>query len=277
MIERLMQNLPVTAASFIVTIYGDVVVPRGEVMWIGSLIEICGPIGISENLVRTAVSRLVSNEQLKGERNGRRSYYRLAASARAEFAQAARLLYNRPRDSEDWLIVLAPDMTEEQARRFRMAHMAGDLWLCPTREEELPQTDGLILRASSVGDPARVAQLAAFWDLPALHARYQAMLTRFLPVVEILQAGQSISNEDALIVRLLLVHVYRSVVLRDPGLPKAALPDDWPGSWAQDLFRDLYLRLSPQADQHIGDRIKGSDGPLPAASPQTLARIAALT
>ena len=90
--DRLMQDLPLTAASFIVTVYGDIVVPRGEVLWMGSLIEICDSVGISENLVRTAVSRLVSAGSLLGERNGRRSFYRLAPAARAEFAEAAQRL-----------------------------------------------------------------------------------------------------------------------------------------------------------------------------------------
>lgn len=70
--------LTVTAASFIVAVYGDVVVPRGEVLWMGSLIGICARIGISENLVRTATSRLVAAGRLEGERAGRRSFYRLA-------------------------------------------------------------------------------------------------------------------------------------------------------------------------------------------------------
>lgn len=101
LIPRLCADLPITAGSFIVTVYGDVVVPRGEVLWIGSLIETCARIGISENLVRTAVSRMVAAGRLEGERSGRRSFYRLAPAARAEFADAARLLYARPQPSGD--------------------------------------------------------------------------------------------------------------------------------------------------------------------------------
>ncbi|MFD2816395.1 hypothetical protein ACFSYD_21480 [Paracoccus aerius] len=123
LILRLTDGLPITAGSFIVTVYGDVVVPRGEVLWIGSLIEICSRIGISENLVRTAVSRLVSADRLQGTRVGRRSFYRLAPAARAEFAQAARMLYARPQPSGDWLVMLHPDMPEKVARSHRMARI----------------------------------------------------------------------------------------------------------------------------------------------------------
>ena len=60
----LLDDSPPRAAAFIVTIYGDVVEPRGGATWIGNLIEICAAVGISETLVRTAVSRLVSAGQL---------------------------------------------------------------------------------------------------------------------------------------------------------------------------------------------------------------------
>ncbi|WP_207102299.1 PaaX family transcriptional regulator C-terminal domain-containing protein [Paracoccus shandongensis] len=270
LIQRLTADLPVTAGSFIVTVYGDVVVPRGEVLWIGSLIAICARIGISENLVRTAVSRLVAGGRLEGERSGRRSFYRLAPAARAEFAQAARLLYARPHASGDWLVVLDPDLPEDLARRHRMARMGGDLWICPARGD-LPATDGLALRAVPVGGLDRLPDLARFWDLAALARGYQTVLDRFGPLV-----GATLSPEDALIARLLLVHLYRGVLLRDPGLPPEALPPDWPGTEAQALFRSLYAALTPLAEGHVARVMEGEDGPLPQATPRTEARLKAL-
>lgn len=274
-IPRLTAGLPITAGSFIVTVYGDVVVPRGEVLWIGSLIEICARIGIRENLVRTAVSRLVSADRLQGARIGRRSFYRLAPAARAEFADAARLLYAQGEPSGDWLVMLHPDMPEDLARRHRMARMGGDLWLCPARQD-LPATGGLVLRAVPVAGNDHLRQLAGFWDLTTLADRYRAMLDRFAPLSRAFAGGAVIAPPDALIARLLLVHLYRGVLLRDPGLPAAALPPDWPGTGAQSLFRSLYAALSPQADAHVGQVMKGENGPLSKTTPQTRARLMAL-
>ena len=79
LMRAILEESPLKAAGFIVTIYGDVVEPRGGVAWTGNLIETCAAVGISETLVRTAVSRLVAAGQLSGEREGRRSFYRLAA------------------------------------------------------------------------------------------------------------------------------------------------------------------------------------------------------
>ena len=270
LIPRLTADLPVTAGSFIVTVYGDVVVPRGEVLWIGSLISICARIGISENLVRTAVSRLVAGGRLEGARVGRRSFYRLAPAARAEFSDAARLLYGRPRPSGDWLVMLAPDMPEDLARRHRMARLGGELWICPARND-LPDA-GLVLRASPVAGLDQLPRLAAFWDLDALARGYRTVLDRF----GALAGGPALSPQDALIARLLLVHLYRGVVLRDPGLPPDALPPDWPGTAAQALFRSLYLALTPLAEAHVAQVMEGEDGPLPETTPRTQARLRAL-
>ncbi len=62
--------------------------PRGGAIWIGNLIEICAGVGISETLVRTAVS-VSSPPASSPESGGRRSFYRLTDAARAEFAAAA--------------------------------------------------------------------------------------------------------------------------------------------------------------------------------------------
>lgn len=70
-LRLIIDEVSLKAAGFIVTIYGDVVEPRGGVVWTGNLIETCAAAGISETLVRTAVSRLVAAGQLSGEREGR--------------------------------------------------------------------------------------------------------------------------------------------------------------------------------------------------------------
>lgn len=272
---RLLDGLPLTAASFIVTVYGDAVLPRGEVLWTGSLIEICARVGISENLVRTATSRLVAAGKLSGERQGRRSYYRLAETARAEFSEAAHLLYAAKPAPVRWFVVYAPGLSEDQVRRHRMARLGGDAWLCPERGEGLPPA-ALLLSAEAPQDPAALAVLAGFWDLSALQARYQAMLTRFAPLAEHLSSGGTLSDWEALTARLLLVQVYRSALLRDPCLPDAGLPAGWLGTEARALFRQLYGQLSPAADRLIGAELQGSAAPLAETTPQTEARLAAL-
>lgn len=267
--ERLLQGVSPTAAAYIVTVYGDVVVPRGEELWMGSLIEVCARVGIRENLVRTAVSRLVAAGHLEGERVGRRSFYRLAPAARTEFARAARLLYAPEEQgaAPGWRVVHAPGLPEDLLRREGFGRMSGDVWVAPDRGQALPGA-ALVLRAVPEGD---TAALAACWDLEPIRAGYAAMIARFEGLADALPLGG-----DALIARLLLVHAYRAVLLRDPRLPAEVLPKDWPGHQAGLVFRNLYNALSPAADAGIARLLEGADGPLPEKTPRSEARLAAL-
>lgn len=271
-IATILDGLVLRSASFIVTVYGDIVVPRGGVLWTGTLIDVCARVGINESLVRTAMSRLVAANRLQGERAGRRSYYRLDASAQREFDEATRLIYAHDRPAQGWQILHAPTLSDDEARHLRMGHMGGQVYIRPDRAQVPP--DGVILFHAS--DPAVPGEVARFWDLSSLHQRYLDMLARFAPLADGARRD-ALSDEAALVARLLLVHVYRNVILRDPRLPQSALPADWQGGNARTLFRDLYVALSPKADRHIAARFEGIDGHLPASTPQSETRLAGLS
>lgn len=271
---KLMEGLTLTAAPFIVTIYGDVVVPRGEVLSMASLIDICDRAGLSENLVRTAVSRLVKAGRLEGERTGRHSFYRLAPAARAEFAQAAELLYASSFESCQWLVVLLPGAADDTIKGFRMARLAGDAWVCPDRGR-VPPGAKMALRAAAVDAPS-YRLLAKCWDLNAVGEGYRQMQTRFAPLLARVNKGKRLAPEDALMARVLLVHLYRAPLLRDPCLPAASMPAGWPGPAARALFCELYRALSPDAERHIGRALHGEQDLLRAQTPETVARLAAM-
>lgn len=266
-IEELAQALRLNAAAFIVTIYGDVVVPRGGVLWTGTLIDLCARVGINESLVRTAVSRLVAAAQLKGERIGRRSYYRLRSSAVAAFREAADLLYAPDRPARGWQIIHAPQMKPEEARRQRMGHMGGPVFIRPDRGQPLP-AGALVFHAEGM---TTEAPLAGFWDLRALRDGYERFIFLFQNI-----DPEAVSGAEALMLRLLLVHAYRFVLLRDPRLPAEHLPPDWNAAEAGSLFRRLYEGLSPAAHRHIAASCEGADGFLPAETTATEDRRAGL-
>jgi phenylacetic acid degradation operon negative regulatory protein len=266
-IRQLADRLRLNAAAFIVTIYGDVVVPRGGVVWTGTLIELCAEVGISETLVRTAVSRLVAAEQLAGERIGRRSFYRLRTSAVQTFMQAADLLYGPDRPAQGWQILHDPALRPEDARRQRMGHMGGPVFIRPDRGQPLPP-GALVFHAETVttGGP-----LAGFWDLSVLREGYDRFMALFRDV-----DPAALSDSGALVMRLLLVHAYRMVLLRDPRLPAEHLPPGWNGGEARALFRGLYLALTPAAHRHIAAGCEGGDGLLAAETEATSHRLAGL-
>ncbi len=274
--QVIQQQFTVRAPAMIVTIYGDIVVPRGGVLWMGTLVEICARLGISETLVRTAVSRLVAAEQLVGERDGRRSYYRLASGARTEFAAAARLLYGQQVEADGFLIHHAPGLSDEMIRRAGLGRMGPDLYLRPHHPGSVP-VPGLTFRAEVMKDGVLLADYAAtLWNLQSFADEYHAMIDLFSPLSAALERGEALLPADAVSARLLLVQAYRAVLLRDPRLPVEALPEDWPGAAARRLFARLYRALSPMADAYIAAQFEGREGPLPAETAETAARLESL-
>ena len=254
---------PPRAGAFIVTVYGDVVEPRGGVLWMGSLIAICAEAGLSESLVRTAVSRLVGAGQLEGERFGRRSYYRLTQAARQDFAAASDVIFAAPgQGARGWLWV---DGAAEPGRGF--AEVAPGLWLGPDRGQELAAR--AVMRATGAGDWA--ARAATLWPLADQAADYGAVIR----ACAALDPGPA-APAAALIARLRLVHLFRQAVLRDPGLPAEALPEGWPGDAARRAFARAYLALSPGAEARIAEAFQSRSGAFPAQSVASAARASRL-
>ena len=74
-----------------------------------------------------------------------------------------------------------------------------------------------------------------------------------------------LSDLDALIARVLLIHEYRRVVLRDPVLPPVVLPKDWPGHVARILCAEVYRALLASSEAWLdGHAIDDSGAALPA-------------
>ena len=73
--------------------FGDAVLPFGGRVWLGSLIRLLEPLGVSERLVRTSVYRLAREHWLRAEALGRRSDYLLTDFGRRRFEAAERHIY----------------------------------------------------------------------------------------------------------------------------------------------------------------------------------------
>src|SRR5437762_2107567 len=73
---------------------------------------------------------------------------------------------------------------------------------------------------------------------------------------------------------LLLIHHYRRVVLRDPLLPTALLPKDWPGRAAREICGEIYRRLLGASEQWLDRHGTNGAGPLPKAGAELRRRFA---
>jgi phenylacetic acid degradation operon negative regulatory protein len=271
LLDELHAARPVRAWSLIVTLYGDAIVPRGGSLWLGSLTEIMALFRIDAGHVRTAMSRLTADGWLTRARIGRNSYYRLSRQAEASFAAATRRIYfahEPPFDGRLRIALLGPGVDDRSAVRPALA-AAGFAALSPTAyvgvadpPPELAQMPGVFVLRAAADDSRKVAEAA--WRNRALDVEYRAFLDRFDSVSRALATDEPLDGADALVVRTLLIHHFRRVVLRDPGLPAVLLPLDWPAVGARTLAARLYRRLVPASEAWLDVRARAEDGLLRA-------------
>jgi phenylacetic acid degradation operon negative regulatory protein len=271
LLDELHAARPVRAWSLIVTLYGDAIVPRGGSLWLGSLSEIMALFRIDAGHVRTAMSRLTADGWLTRARIGRNSYYQLSKQAEASFAAATRRIYftdEPPFDGRLRIALIGPGVDDRSAVRPALA-AAGFAALSPTAyvgvtdpPPDLAATPGVFVLRAAADDSRKVAEAA--WRSRALDVEYRRFLDRFDPLAQALDTEQPLDGADALVARTLLIHYFRRVVLRDPGLPAGLLPGGWPGMQARALAARLYRRLVPPSERWLDTHARGEKGPLRA-------------
>jgi phenylacetic acid degradation operon negative regulatory protein len=278
---------PIRCPSLIVTLFGDVVEPHGGVLWLGSMVESLGLLGIDERLVRTSTFRLVQDGWLEATRDGRRSYYRFSAYGRGEYVRAARRIYARdpPAWDGNWTLLLPVAVPEARREAFRRsalwagygnlapnvhAHPGGDLVAAGELLAALGLSDKVVVMQAGTDELQSNRLLRELlwqnWELGELAAAYARFVQRFRPVASALARARTVSAEQCFVARLLLVHEYRRVLLHDTDIPGQLLPRDWPGPEARGLAAEIYHAVASGSVDFIRARLEGAGGPLPAAA-----------
>ncbi|EIM24882.1 PaaX family transcriptional regulator [Microvirga lotononidis] len=271
LLDKFHERTPIRAGSLIVTVFGDAVVPRGGVLSLTSLHEIMRAFRISDTLVRTALSRLVSEGWFERWKVGRNSYYRLTPHGQEAFAQATRRIYaDQPQDWQGSFDLLLLDNAQDRSALRSELTAAGygalgpDLLLAAAAS-----TDGTgpFLRLSATpADPATARRLVErAWPLAEIESRYRRFIETYSGILRALTRGAGFANLDALLVRILLIHDYRRSVLKDPLLPAQLLPQPWAGVEARTLCGTIYRTLLPAAERWIDTHAQNDTGPLPSA------------
>jgi phenylacetic acid degradation operon negative regulatory protein len=276
-ILRHLNSAPSRTWSLVITLFGDAVVPRGGAIALAPLTEILRAMGVADGAVRTAMSRLSADGWLDRTRQGRNSFYQLAAKGEAVFAEAAARIYGPQPGGTAIRLRLRLVLAETPEARAALQQagfgaLQAGVWLAPERLPVPPAAAGAItLLAEAAGtDAARL--VAQSWPLATLAGSYRNFIAAFAPLDDWLAGGGALPGIEALVARVLLVHEYRRVVLRHPALPSALLPPDWPGEAARALCRRLYVALLPVSEAWLDVHGSRADGPLPPARPALAAR-----
>lgn len=250
-------------------------------MLLADLIELLEAFSLNDSQVRTALSRLVADGWLEGRRLGRRSLYRVTRVGRHRFEEATRRIYFGPprRWQGDWHIAVLPLGIERDELKKDlgwlgfgmlaqgiMLHPAPDTTSLASVIRDLPPAERplVITGKSPLGDSSRLRALVQrCWDFAQLSAAYRQFLATFTPLRRALGNGLNPTPLAALLSRIILIHDYRRIVLRDPMLPARLLPPDWIGGEAFGAARDIYRALYGVAERWVDTRIHDESGPLP--------------
>jgi len=286
------------AQSLIITIFGDSIAPFGGHAWLKSLIALAEQFGLNERLVRTSVFRLAAEGWLVASRQGRRSEYRLTPQGFSRFEHAHRRIYSTSRPDWDgrWTFVVLPSSEVAPARAqlkselewegfvplgtgllahpsARLDAVGGIIDRLGLRQQVFVLTGGeaVPLRGRTLRDFARDA-----WSLEALAQDYEQCLERFRPLQKALQDSAALPPQSAFIARTLLIHFLRRVQLRDPQLPEALLPADWPGHRAYTLSASIYGSLYERANEYVCSALEVESRFVPPLTPYFYQRFGGL-
>ena len=273
-VSKLQRGLILRANSLLVTLYGDALAAHNAAVSLGSLIELAGLFGLSSRLVRTSAFRLTADGWFDVTRQGRRSFYALSGTGQLRVVHAQRRIYDfvpLPWAGSWTLALVSAQLKASTRQRLKrellwagFGQLSNNVFAHPhadhtTLKDIIASTDThnqvVVLSAQSIDGYPEHALAAVMHDtfkLAAVGQGWNEFIKRFTLIA---QDAATLTPVSAFFTRTLLIHEYRKVLLRDPQLPEALLPADWPGAVARQLCETLYQSLAASSAVYLAGHV----------------------
>ncbi|AXB48313.1 PaaX family transcriptional regulator [Amycolatopsis albispora] len=235
---------------------------RDTAVYSGSVIDVFARVGISEEAVRSTLTRMVGRGLLTRHRRGRRVYFRLTTRAAEVLADGKRRIWQTGAVNRDWdghwtLVGFSlPDSRRSDRHDLRsrlvwagFGPLQNGLWIAPGVKDSTALTaltgdlgDHVNVFIAQHTKPTESADLVRrAFDVEAIATRYHAFLSRW----ETPSPLPALPDELA---RQLVLHTdWLQLVRQDPHLPAEHLAPDWPAIRAEQLFHRLATRYQETA------------------------------
>lgn len=234
-----------SARSLLLTLFGEFVYPSDGPTWTSTLLHAFAGVGVNDKAARQALMRAAAEGWIVGQRDGRRTSWRLTPLSHRMVAEGSRRVRSLRNAAADWdghWIALHISLTEAQrAERQRLYRALGwlgfgspapGLWISPhssQAETARAKLEALGLSQQTLAMQARaldfgVAErdwVARAWDLEAIAGTYEELIARF-------SAMRPRTDEATFYAHIELVNALQRLPAVDPGLPAALLPPRWP-------------------------------------------------
>lgn len=263
-----------SARNLLVTLFGDAVRPHGAGMALSvrSLAVLLAGFDVNERLVRTSLTRLVNDGLLRATSIGRRSFYGVDPVSDPLFANADQRIYGPRRTTWDgaWTLVVIDASEARSGDRARLRQrltwaglgvVAPNVMASPVVP---PEEAAGIVEESGCFERVLVTRSEVFDGRVTLGV--DELARRCAPVDELADRYErfvstfggfgaddleQLTDDEAFKLRVWLVASYRRVVLVDPLLPPALLPDGWAGSGARSLAASVYRAVAEPSERFL--------------------------
>ncbi len=229
--------------SVVITVFGDAVVPRGGVVASTSLAALSAEMGVKPEAFRVAMSRLTKDGWLQRSKKGRLSFFQLSEKGKAVFGPATTRIYAPYHGSADgWKLAVLPSSVDG-APDGAIA-LGGRSYLTP---KDVGFEDALSVSGEFDVVPNWVKDRIGSTDLVQAYGDLYSTLSA-------LDVTGS-SPLSAAVLRTLIVHQWRRLVLRHADLPPEFFPEGWRGEDCRTIVHQLLADLAPAADAWFDSEI----------------------
>ncbi len=268
LLEQLQQDKSLKVWSLIITFFGDVVVSRGGNISAKTIQSVLNAKGISAGAVRTALSRLAGDQWIERQKIGRESYYKLAGNGYEPFEQAASRIYAPPSCPEDtdsagyWSISIRQPGKPRVQPVYGAIEVGANCSLVfhdhDQSSENAPDmaSDNLVFTGELTNVPEWLAEAV----IPeAVQQGYDLLIARFSSIKNV----EKISPLNCLLIRNLLIHEWRRLLLRTPRVPHALQTAHWPEQICRQFVAQLYHQLLSGSESWLDENATSIHGSLP--------------
>jgi phenylacetic acid degradation operon negative regulatory protein len=247
--------------SLMLSFLGMYVLDRDVAVYSGSIIDVLARLGVSEDAVRSTLSRMARRDLLTRYRRGRKAYFGLTERAIPVLRDGRRRVRDTSAVNGDWdgtWTVVAFSLPNDRVStrhdlRSRLAwagfaSLQAGLWIAPGTKDIATALAPLELgdhvttlqaRPTGLTDSADLIRRA--FDTDGIAARYRAFLDEWDTGAPTTVAG------DDLACRILLHTDWLQAIRWDPQLPAEHLPERWPAIRAERVFHRLDHKIAPGA------------------------------
>ncbi|MGN9837077.1 PaaX family transcriptional regulator [Nonomuraea sp. H19] len=247
--------------SLMFSFLGIYVLGRDTAVYSGSVIDVFARLGVSEEAVRSTLTRMAKRNLLARHRQGKKVYFGLTPHATEVLDDGRRHVWETGAVNRDWdgtwtLVGFSLPGSERSTRHDLRSQLIwagfgllqGGLWIAPgTKDVEtmlapLGLGDNITVLQARALKPTESADLVhKAFDTDQIAERYRAFLDRWDTPDPLPAAVDDLARQ-------LLLHTdWLQLVRQDPRLPAEHLPADWPAIRAEKLFHALAGRYDPSA------------------------------